>query len=164
MVRLAGDAGYDFALVRAAIETNERHLDRIASRIVDELGDVAPGSACVCLLGFAFKAGTDDTRQSPALAVADRLLAAGVGTLRAYDPVASSPVDVITELPTAIEACAGADVAVVLTEWPEFGRLDLEEAKAAMRGSTMMDTRDVIDPEAAAAAGFRLIQLGRSSS
>ena len=124
----------------------------------------------VAVLGLAFKAGTNDLRGSPALRVAERLADAGAG-LVAYDPAFSSldeHPDLAAELPTgldvrgtAFDALRGADVAVVLTEWPEFAALDWKRAASEMAAARIVDARNLLDPAELRAAGFVYEGLGR---
>ena len=149
---IADGMGYDFLVLKAAIDQNTRQLRGFASAIERAL----PHGESVGLLGLAFKAGTADTRESPAIALARLLLRAGF-RVRAYDPAVrelSSDLG-ITLRPSAVEACAGADAVVIATEWPEFARIDLRSLRSAMRGDLLFDGRSLITPVAAAAAGFR---------
>jgi UDPglucose 6-dehydrogenase len=149
---IADGMGYDFLVLKAAIDQNTRQLRGFASAIEREL----PHGATVGLLGLAFKAGTADTRESPAIALARLLLRAGFG-VRAYDPaVRDVPGDLgITLRPSVVDACDAADAVVIATEWPEFARIDLRSLRRATRGDLLFDGRSVITPAAAAAAGFR---------
>jgi|SRR5687768_4085599 len=149
---IADGMGYDFLVLKAAIDQNTRQLRGFASAIERAL----PDGESVGLLGLAFKAGTADTRESPAIALARLLLRAGF-RVRAYDPaVRELPGDLgITLRPSAVDACDGADAVVIATEWPEFARIDLGSLRRATRGDLLFDGRSVITPGAAAAAGFR---------
>jgi len=144
--------GYDFLVLKAAIEQNARQLRGFAAAIEREL----PQGATVGLLGLAFKAGTADTRESPAIALARLLLRAGLA-VNAYDPAVR---EVAGDLKirvhsTAAEACDAADAVVIATEWPEFAAIDLGAVRRLTRGDLLFDGRSVIAPAAAAAAGFR---------
>jgi UDPglucose 6-dehydrogenase len=148
---IANGEGYDFVVLRAAIEQNARQLSRFAEAIERAL----PHDARVGLLGLAFKAGTSDTRESPAIALARQLIRRRVN-VRAYDPA-------VRELPTEpdisvhsniVDACEGADAVVIATEWPEFAETDLTALRAVTRGDLMFDGRSVISPIAATRAGF----------
>jgi UDPglucose 6-dehydrogenase len=149
---IADGMGYDFLVLKAAIDQNTRQLRGFASAIERAL----PHGESVGLLGLAFKAGTADTRESPAIALARLLLRAGF-RVRAYDPaVRELPDDLgITLRPSAVEACDGVDAIVIATEWPEFARIDLRSLRRATRGDLLFDGRSLIPPDAAAAAGFR---------
>jgi len=144
--------GYDFVILRAAIEQNARQLSRFAEAIERAL----PRAGTVALLGLAFKAGTPDTRESPAVALARRLRRAEL-RVRAYDPaVRQLPEAPDIQLRSSVaQACDGADAIVIATEWPEFAELDLAELRRVVRGDLLFDGRDLVSPATAAAAGFR---------
>lgn len=149
---IADGAGYDFVILRAAIEQNSRQLRRFADAIERSL----PARSRIGLLGLAFKAGTPDIRESPAIALA-RLLVDGGFEVSAYDPaVRELPLDPnILVRSSSIEACELADAIVIATEWPEFAELDLAALRRVTRGSLLFDGRSLIAPARATAAGFR---------
>ncbi len=156
--------GVEAPLLSAIHRSNETHQGAIVARLETLMGgggSLAGGR--VALLGLAFKANTDDVRESPALALAAQLRAAGAAVV-AYDPMATPEaraVDPALETgASAGEAAAGADAILVATEWPEFGALDWAALAARMPGRVVYDTRDVVDVGAASAAGFRVEQLG----
>jgi UDPglucose 6-dehydrogenase len=157
LAALAAGEGYDFIIIKAAIEQNNRQLAEFASMIE---GETRP-DATIGLLGLAFKAGTADTRESPALALACRLASTG-RRVNAYDPaVRRVPESGIARLHAdALAACADADAVVVATEWPEFADLDLVALRRVTSGDLLVDGRAVIDPRRAAAAGFRYRGMG----
>jgi UDPglucose 6-dehydrogenase len=161
LAALAAGEGYDFIVLKAAIEQNNRQLARFA-RIIER---ATSRNAKIALLGLAFKAGTADTRDSPALALAHRLARAG-RTVHAYDPAVRRLADaaIAQVAPSPGAACTGADAVVVATEWPEFAGLDLVALRGLMHGDLLVDGRGVIDPERALAAGFRYRGIGRQAS
>ena len=108
--------------------------------------------------GVAFKAGTDDVRESPALRIA-RLLQAEGAEVVAYDPEATS--DELTMAADPISATAEADVLLVATEWPEFLTVDMEEVARTMRGHRVVDARNLLDPKSVRGAGLDYWGLGR---
>jgi UDPglucose 6-dehydrogenase len=118
----------------------------------------------IAVLGLAFKAGTDDVRESPALAIARLLREAGASVV-GHDPQASGAArraDPALEVaPDVAAAAAGADAVVVATEWPEYRSLDWSPIAAAMRGDLVYDARNIVDAKAVHAAGLRLETLGR---
>jgi UDPglucose 6-dehydrogenase len=94
--------------------------------------------------GLAFKAGTDDIRESPAMTVVESLLKEGC-FVRAFDPSAVAPIGFgFEQVQSAEDAAQGADVLVVLTEWPEFSSIDPSKIAAIMRSSVVFDTRRVL--------------------
>jgi UDPglucose 6-dehydrogenase len=187
LVSVANDAGYVFDLLEGVIAVNEQQLDRVVAKIArmvvgepdgvtgPDAGSGTPGTVdldgvTVAVLGLTFKAGTDDLRGSPALRVAERLSATGA-RLVAYDPALKDlddRPDMASQLPAALhvrgsafEALHGADVAVVLTEWPEFAALDWERAASQMATASVVDARNLLDANQLRAAGFTYEGLGR---
>jgi UDPglucose 6-dehydrogenase len=136
-------------------------------RIFDKIRAAVPAGLTgtrVALWGLTFKANTDDLRASPALGVASTLLAEGA-EVRAYDPVsgerASEWVADLEVTADAYEACADADVVVVLTEWDEFRWLDFDRVGELMRARCIVDARNLLDPAAMRKRGFAYEGLGR---
>jgi UDPglucose 6-dehydrogenase len=166
LVRIAEDHGYDFSMMRGVIEVN----DEQRRRVVDKVRRAAGGldGVTVGVLGLTFKAGTDDLRESPSLAVIDELVREG-SNVRAYDPTVAPPITDhratvlagIELCATAMDAVRGADVVVVLTEWPELASVDLVAMSAAMRGDGLVDARNLLDPADARRAGLRYDGIGR---
>jgi UDPglucose 6-dehydrogenase len=118
----------------------------VVSRLGRLLGGDLNGKV-IAVLGLAFKANTDDTRDSPALEVINRLIIAG-STVRAFDPIASAPADSsFTQSITVLEAVSQADALLVLTEWAEFREIDPKAVADAMKGSVVLDTRRVLPAE-----------------
>lgn len=155
LTAFASESGYEFLVLRAAIEQNNAQLQRFHQALMSALASVQ--GARVGLLGLAFKAGTADCRDSPATALADLMLREG-WAVTAFDPaVRSSSLvpDGVRIVGSAVEAARGADALVIATEWPDFARADLAALRAVMRGDLLFDGRCIIDPEAAAAAGLR---------
>ena len=154
--------GYDFRLLRAVMEVNEEQRRRIVGKVADAVGGNLSG-ATVGLWGLAFKAGTDDVRESPAADLALRLTAAGAA-VRAYDPRASLSMPGMELSPDPLAAADGADVLLVATEWPQFRQVDPVAVKAVMRGSVVVDARNLLDAAAVRAAGlsYRGVGTGRS--
>jgi UDPglucose 6-dehydrogenase len=155
-------------LLSAIHRANAVHQQQIVARLEGLLG--GPGALAgrrIGLLGLAFKANTDDVRESPALALVANLRAAGADVL-AHDPRAEARArlaDPLLEIaPTPIEAVTAADAVVVATEWAEYRNLDWTAVASAMRGTLVYDTRAVVDVEAAQAAGLQVVRLGRPTA
>ena len=163
LVRIAEDAGYDFALLRSAMAVNEDQFDRVAAKVAELVGGDLSGRR-VALWGLTFKARTDDRRESPALHIARRLLDAGA-VLQAHDPtvgdgpLAELPAIEVTSDPYA--ACEGAEALVVLTEWDEFRWLDFDKVASIMASPRIMDTRNLLERAALVRRGFVYEGLGR---
>jgi UDPglucose 6-dehydrogenase len=163
LLKIAHDAGYHFDLLDGVIAVNDEQFDRMADKIrVAAGGDLS--TATIAVWGLTFKARTDDLRDSPAIAIINRLLAAGA-TVQAYDPTVAGPKpgvpDGITIAATPYAACAGANTLAVLTEWDEFRWLDIAEVAAAMPGRSIVDTRNLLERNDWKRAGFDHQGVGR---
>jgi UDPglucose 6-dehydrogenase len=160
LLHTADAAHAQLAVLRAAVEANDRQRHRVVELVASMEGDLA--GATVAVWGLTFKAGTDDLRDSPALDIA-RLLAEAGATVQAYDPAvpATRSLDGIDLNDDPYDACRDAAVLAVLTEWDEFRRLDLRRAATVMRRARLVDARNLIDPELARGAGFEYQGLGR---
>lgn len=153
------EAGFDFDLLEAVVAADRAQRDTIVARLDEVLGGLA--GRTVALWGLAFKAGTGDTRVSPAIKLANRLLKAGAKVV-AFDPVAVPPDDVAVEVaPDAVTAATDADAVLVATEWPAFASVDLAKVARVMRGDVLYDARNVLDLDDVAASGLRYLSLGR---
>ncbi len=168
LARMAASAGVAAPLIDSVSSSNRTHQAAIVSRLGELLGG-GPGrerlrGARIGLLGLAFKANTDDVRESPALAIATELRAAGA-TVTGTDPRAADRArradPALVTAPDPAAAAADADAVLIVTEWPEYGALDWAPVAAAMRGDLVYDTRGIADPERVASAGLRLERLGR---
>jgi UDPglucose 6-dehydrogenase len=157
--QLASNSGYHFQLLAAVIEVNELQKRRVIGKLKRHLGSLQ--GKRIALLGLAFKPGTDDMREAPSIVLAARLIAEGA-EVRGWDPVADGHVlpGVIVSASVA-EAVAGAHAAVIVTEWPELAGLASEEVREAMANPLILDGRNLLDPAAARAAGFRYEGIGR---
>jgi len=143
------------------IEVNELQKRRVIGKLQQQLGSLR--GKTVALLGIAFKPNTDDVREAPSLVLAGRLNAEGA-EVRAWDPVADGSV-----LPHAticvdpLDALAGSDAAVLVTEWPQLAQLDWREAAGRMRNALLIDGRNMLDPAELRAAGFTYEGIGRTA-
>jgi UDPglucose 6-dehydrogenase len=157
LIAVAEDAGYDFELLRAVIEADEEQRRRVADKVRQAAGGGLRGRR-VGMWGVAFKAGTDDVRESPAVRIAALLQADGAEVV-AYDPEASTDLLIMADDPIA--AVTDADVLLVATEWPEFSTVDLATVREVMRGHRVVDARNLLDPKAVRAVGLDYWGLGR---
>ncbi|OSC41843.1 UDP-glucose dehydrogenase family protein [Mycobacterium decipiens] len=162
--RMARSVATASSLPDGAIETNARQPRLVVDKVREAAGDTLTGSA-IGVLGLTSNAGTDDVRCSPALAVIDHLVAEGA-PVRAYDPTVSTPasgwVNALTLVDSPYDACADVAVLVVLTEWPELQKLEWARAAAGVSRRTVVDSRNLLDPDVLADAGLRWIAFGRS--
>ncbi|MDQ2979676.1 MAG: UDP-glucose/GDP-mannose dehydrogenase family protein [Acidobacteriota bacterium] len=159
---LARQNGYTFRIIEATIEVNRETKARMIQKIEAAVGPVAGLTAAV--LGLSFKPETDDIRESPAIAVVTDLSKAGA-SIRAFDPAAMENARaVLPEVHYATDAydcAAGADFLVIATEWNEFRALDFARLTRAMKSRTLIDLRNVYEPDAMREAGWAYTGVGR---
>jgi len=159
---ISRELGYDFRLLREVQRLNDEARDLFLKAIERELW-IVKGKR-IAAFGLSFKPDTDDVRESVALKVVQALKDRGAD-VRAYDPQAMPRAkEAIPGLKTArspYEAAKGADCALLLTEWSEFRELDLGKLKKAMAHPTLIDGRNLYDPEKMKEAGFVYRSVGR---
>jgi UDPglucose 6-dehydrogenase len=154
--------GYQFQLLDEVVKINEEALESAFSKIKEALWNLE--GKRVLLLGLAFKPGTDDVRESPALRLAQMLLDGGanvVGVDPEAGPAAAAEVEGLEVLDDVYAAADGADCLVVCTDWPEFAHLDLVRLKGILTVPILVDGRNLFDAEAAREAGFSYFPTGR---
>ena len=159
LVRIAEDGGYDFDLLRGVISVNDRQRARIVGKVRHAAGGSLEG-VTIAAWGLTFKARTDDLRDSPALAIVEQLGLQGA-RVKAFDPTVKQHLPGIEVCVDAYEACEGAEVLVVLTEWDEFRWLDPERVRATMAGAQLVDARNLLERAAWQRAGFTYQGVGR---
>lgn len=170
LVHVAASHGYDFSMMRGVIEVNTEQRERMVRKIQHAAGVTDLTGTTISVLGLTFKAGTDDLRDSPSLGVIARLRELGA-TVKAFDPTTTGALSALQQsfldgilIEQSIEdAMTGGDVLVILTEWPEFRSLDLNRAKEVLAGTSVVDTRNLLDPQAVRMAGLRYDGVGRPS-
>ena len=163
LLKIANEAGYRFDLLAGVITVNEEQLDRVADKIRQAAGGSLEGKT-VAVWGLTFKARTDDLRDSPSIAIVNRLLAQGA-TVQAYDPTVHGhrpgvPAG-ITIAADPYEAVNEADVLAVLTEWDDFRWLDPRRVNTHMRARQVVDGRNLLDRNDWQRAGFIHQGIGR---
>ena len=168
LVHVAASHGYDFSMMRGVIAVNDEQRERMVRKVQHAAGTNDLNGMTISVLGLTFKAGTDDLRNSPSLAVINRLRELGA-TVKAYDPTTTGTLSQIQQSflsgisvqQSIDEAMSEGDVLVILTEWPEFMSLDLERAKTLLSGSAIVDTRNLLNPQTVRAAGLTYDGVGR---
>jgi UDPglucose 6-dehydrogenase len=158
----ARSLGYDFGLLDQAMKINQEALEATLAKIRNAVWSLK--GKRILLLGLAFKAGTDDVRESPALYLAQMLIDEGAVVI-GHDPKANEnsrgQVRGLEVEDNPYTAAEGADCLVVCTEWPEFRRLDFERLKGVVTLPIIVDGRNLLDPEMVAQAGFTYLPTGR---
>jgi UDPglucose 6-dehydrogenase len=143
LLSIARSYGSKLPLVESAISSNQAALTRSVD-VIEELvgGDLA--NKTVAVWGIAFKANTDDVRDSPSLKIIEQLLKRGA-KVKAYDPIAIAPEEAgLSMVSSALEATAFADALAILTEWPEFSKVSPELVAAEMKESVVYDGRRIL--------------------
>ena len=170
LVHLAETHGYGFSMMRSVIAVNDEQRERMVRKVQRAAGTNDLNGVTISVLGLTFKAGTDDLRDSPSLAIIGRLRELGA-TVRAYDPTTTGTLSQIQdsflkgiEVQQSVdEAMREGDVLVILTEWPEFRSLDFERVKELLSGSAIVDTRNLLDSQSVRAAGLDYDGVGRKA-
>ena len=162
---VARESGYDFRLLDEVMSINEDQRQRFLRKIRSALWTLRGKNLGV--LGLAFKGGTDDIRESPAIFLVQALLQEG-SKITAYDPAAMDRTKEVMSSPikfanSAYEAAHGADALLILTEWEEFANLDLQRLRQELKYPIVIDGRNLYDPEVMAAQGFTYYSVGRAA-
>jgi UDPglucose 6-dehydrogenase len=166
LIRIADEHGYDFPLLREVVASNERQFDYVGAQVEAAAGGSLAG-AVVGVWGLTFKAGTDDLRDSPALAVIKRLNDRGA-LVKAFDPTMPLGTDrhfdglQVTVYGDAYTACEDAEALVVLTDWPEFREMDMAKVASLMFRAAVVDTRNVLNSDDLKGIGFSYRGMGRN--
>ena len=161
---VARECGYDFRLLEEVKNINEEQRLRFLRKVKAALWTLRGKKLAV--LGLAFKGGTDDIRESPAIAIVQTLLREGCA-IQAYDPAAMERAkealssEAITYCGNAYEAAEHADALLVLTDWREFCDLDLKRIRGSLAYPIVVDGRNLYHPKTMADLGFRYYSMGR---
>ncbi|MCE5303426.1 MAG: UDP-glucose/GDP-mannose dehydrogenase family protein [Planctomycetaceae bacterium] len=166
LASLARSLGIDPRMLDAVHEVNERQKNVLAQKI-ETYFDGKLSDKAIAVWGLAFKPGTDDIREAPALTLIDRLLAAKA-TVRVHDPEAMDNVravygDRLVYCQRRDDALLGADALAICTEWKQFVHPDFEEMRRLMRRSVVFDGRNLYNPRRMREAGFTYFSIGRPS-
>jgi UDPglucose 6-dehydrogenase len=163
---VARECGYDFRLLEEVMRINEEQRHRFIRKVRSALWTLRGKKLGV--LGLAFKGGTDDVRESPAILLIQSLLQEGC-EISAYDPAANERAREVLNssvrlAESAYDAARGADALLILTEWEEFAALDLKRLRAELKYPIVIDGRNLYDPEVMAANGLTYYSVGRAAS
>ena len=163
LVHIGQQFGYEFALLRGAIDANETQLSSVTAKVARAVGGSLEGRT-IAVWGLTFKAGTDDRRDSPAVEIVRRFVSAGA-RVQAFDPTVAGPV---AEFPHSVEvrvdayaACERAACLVVLTEWDELRWLDFTKVRGLLAEPNVVDARNLLDPTGLRRMGFSYVGIGR---
>lgn len=163
MAYMARGYGVEMSLIETTIRQNDARKTQMAERILNAVADIEKPK--IAVLGLAFKGGTDDCRESPAMEIVGVLLKHDAD-ITAFDPKAMDNAkklvgDKIKYAADAYDAAKGADVVAVLTEWVDFKSLDLARLKSVMKTPRIVDLRNLLDKDEAVKRGFAYVGIGR---
>ncbi len=163
---LSGENGYQFQLLKSVIDVNNYQRWRFFHKIKAEIGDL--NGKIISLWGLAFKAQTDDIRESIALDLAEKLLEEGAH-IQVYDPQATENAKLVLGYKpqycqSALDACKAADALVIVTEWSEFIDINLDQVALVMRNKKIFDGRNLLNKQSVEEKGFKYFSVGREST
>jgi len=164
LIRTARERDVDLDILEAVEAANARQKQKLGQKL-RALFDGSLGGRTVAVWGLAFKARTDDMRESPAIDLIETLLSEGA-SVRAHDPEALDSArgifgDRISYAERMYDALEGADALAIVTEWLEYRNPDFARMKASMRGPIVVDGRNLYAPERMRALGFTYHSIGR---
>jgi UDPglucose 6-dehydrogenase len=167
LAKTGEDRGTPMRIIETVLASNDRRKHSMAGKVRAATGGDLRGKR-IALLGLTFKADTDDMRDAPSIALAQALVEGGA-TVHAYDPVGierARPLlpESVRYHRTAFDAAHRADVAVVVTEWDEFRRMDLARLKREMAAPLLVDLRNIFSEEQLRRGGFKYFGIGNGSS
>ena len=160
--RMAQEKGYSFKIIDAVIQVNDEQKRRMVRKITESVGD--PKGKTIGILGLSFKPNTNDIRESSSIVIIQGLLERGA-KVKAFDPAAMEETKAI--FPDmeygkdAYDVAKGADALVLVTEWNQFRRLDLQRIKQLLKNPVFVDLRNVYDPDRMKQLGFHYCGVGR---
>lgn len=163
MAYMAKQNNLKMTLIEAAIEGNLKRKKEMAARILQTVENIE--NPKIAILGLAFKNGTDDCRESPAIEIVNELIKHHVN-ITAYDPKATCTArmilgDKIAYADNMYACLENADVLAILTEWNDFRELDLMKAHSLMKHKIIVDCRNLIDAVKAVESGFKYQGIGK---
>jgi UDPglucose 6-dehydrogenase len=164
LVKTANDNNSNISIVDTVVQYNAQRKSDMARKILNELGNDFKNKK-VSILGLSFKPETDDMRDSPSLDIIPILQEKGIA-ISAYDPVAMDEAKKLLkniEFANDLDTCVhNSDALVILTEWNEFRSLFPDYLSKHMKGNTVIDLRNALDPENFVDSNFNLVQIGRA--
>ncbi len=163
LLKSSADRGYEFRILRAVEDVNERQKHRLVRKMEQHFRTLK--GRTFALWGLAFKPRTDDMREAPAISIIRDLLAEGAA-VRAYDPEAAHTAkrifdDQIVLCDKSYDALTGADALAIVTEWNEFREPDFTKMRATLKSPVIFDGRNIYSPEHMKSLGFTYYSIGR---
>ena len=161
-IKIAEELGYDFELLRAVRKINDSQQAQIVTKAKGMLWNLS--GKTIGILGLSFKPNTDDIREAPSIYVIRQLQQEGA-KIKAYDPRAMGNARValidVEYCPDPYEVARDSDALIIITEWDEFGTLDLAKVRRLMRQPVILDGRNMFDPAEMERLGFVYRGVGR---
>ncbi|KKR54646.1 MAG: TuaD [Parcubacteria group bacterium GW2011_GWA2_40_23] len=161
---ISGENGYQFQLLKVVIDVNNHQRWKFFHKIKNILGDL--NNKEITIWGLAFKANTDDIRESIAIDLALKLIEEGA-KVRVYDPKAMENAckvlgqENVVYFFNALDACHGADALIIGTEWPEFQEIDIVQLRNVMKSQIIFDGRNLLDKNKLLNLDFKYYSIGR---
>jgi len=165
LIKTAQEHEYEFKILRAVDEVNERQKRVIVKKMMKHFNNQM-NQKVITVWGLSFKPQTDDIREAPALVIINNLLEMGA-KIRAHDPIAMPKVKPLFDgrvefFDNNYDALKGADALAVITEWNEFRRPDFDRMKSLMKRPVIFDGRNLYDPKLMKDRGFVYYGIGRN--
>jgi UDPglucose 6-dehydrogenase len=163
LMKSSGDKGYEFRILRAVEDVNERQKRLLVTKMERHFGSLK--DLTIAVWGLAFKPRTDDMREAPAVPIVEQLLGRGA-RVSAYDPEAEPTArrifgDRIKLCEKSYEALTGADALAIITEWNEFREPDFRKMRQLLKSPVVFDGRNIYSPAHMQSLGFTYISIGR---
>jgi UDPglucose 6-dehydrogenase len=166
LTEIARDAGRPFEIVETVVSANNRIKNSAVERVRSALGGDLTGKL-IAVLGLSFKPETDDMRDSPSIPLIEAIVGDGA-KVRAFDPEAMDNARVY--LPKEVEYCTDsyeaavdADALIIVTEWNQFRSLHMERIRSTLKHPTVIDLRNIYDPQRMKDQGFNYYSVGRAA-
>lgn len=168
LIKTANDFGYKAGMLEQTLTTNESQKEVLANMVIDKYGADLKGKT-FAVWGLAFKAGTDDMRESSAITIINKLIAHGA-KIQAHDPEAMKMAQTpeyfgdnpaITYFDEKYAALEGADALLIITEWKEFRTPDFEKMRSSLKEPRIFDGRLLYDPKMMAQLQYEYRSIGR---
>lgn len=161
-IKMAGESGYDFQLLKVTEKINRGQREDFLKKIKESLWTL--NNKTIGVLGLAFKPDTDDVREAPSLKIIEQLQSEGV-KVKAFDPAAMETARAVLKdvqyCACPYEVAKGSDCLVILTEWEEFKNLDLQRIKSLLKNPLIIDGRNIYNPRKLKNMGFTYLGVGR---
>lgn len=162
-INVARKCGYNFALLKEVEKINKGQRNKFFQRIERYIPDLK--NKKIAIFGLSFKPNTDDIREAPSVDIINKLIGAGC-KIKVFDPAAMGKArelfkDKIVYCKDAYSACNSSNALLILTDWPEFKKVDLGKIKRMLKSPIIIDGRNIFDPLKMKKFGFKYISIGR---